>query len=652
MTCGMLVAILSVSMCIYALDIPRVGATGTIYIRSDGTVDPPTAPIQREGEVYVVTREIHDEYSGITIERNSIILDGAGFPLYSFSTTMSERTNVTVTNLNLTYYGSICLNNSSNNTLAGNVMSVNGGGILLDNSSNNNVTGNVIGSTWGQGIVLQNSTHNIISNNRFDIGSRGGPGIRLDASFHNNITLNEAGGGVGLELTGSSDNYIFGNTISGGHYTPNGLSLSSSSGNCISGNDLRSGVSLSSSSDNLIVNNEISLRVDLTFSSNNSFSANNIHGDEDYWFMLSNSSDNRFYHNNIDLPRPLRADDYANSWDDGYPSGGNYWNDYAGDDTFHGPYQNETGSDGIGDTPRLISAGNRDNYPFMEPYYEFDNAVTYAKPTKTVVASGQLLQTALIVENQGHNESNFNIVLNASYVYTPREQTHTLQGNADQGWNNTVPGPTITCVEGDTVHLKLEPTDTLHHMFYVDYNGNAFPDAGEPQSPPFINTNIEFSLLASTVGNFTYYCAYNQDTMYGQLVVDPAPQFTLQIGSANVTLDSKSEANVSLVWNTTGILMGKYALSTFIPPVEGELDTADNSLDGGLVYVSILGDVTGPGGLPDGKVDMRDVGSVARIFGAKSPDPEYNPNFDIDDNGKIDMKDVGTVARHFGEHLP
>jgi hypothetical protein len=43
---------------------------------------------------------------------------------------------------------------------------------------------------------------------------------------------------------------------------------------------------------------------------------------------------------------------------------------------------------------------------------------------------------------------------------------------------------------------------------------------------------------------------------------------------------------------------------------------------------------------------------VARIFGAKYPNPEYNPNYDVDDNGKIDMKDIGTVARHFGEHYP
>ena len=60
-------------------------------------------------------------------------------------------------------------------------------------------------------------------------------------------------------------------------------------------------------------------------------------------------------------------------------------------------------------------------------------------------------------------------------------------------------------------------------------------------------------------------------------------------------------------------------MSAFIPPVNGEIDTSDNSYNAGWICVSILGDVTGPKGLPDRKVDMRDIGAVARIFGAKYP---------------------------------
>jgi len=56
--------------------------------------------------------------------------------------------------------------------------------------------------------------------------------------------------------------------------------------------------------------------------------------------------------------------------DNGYPSGGNYWSDYNGTDSYSGPYQNITGSDGIGDTPYIINGSIIDRYPLMKaiPY--------------------------------------------------------------------------------------------------------------------------------------------------------------------------------------------------------------------------------------------------------------------------------------------
>ena len=55
-------------------------------------------------------------------------------------------------------------------------------------------------------------------------------------------------------------------------------------------------------------------------------------------------------------------------WDNSYPDGGNFWSDYNGTDVYKGPYQNETGSDGIGDTPYVIDANNTDRYPRLQLY--------------------------------------------------------------------------------------------------------------------------------------------------------------------------------------------------------------------------------------------------------------------------------------------
>ena len=81
---------------------------------------------------------------------------------------------------------------------------------------------------------------------------------------------------------------------------------------------------------------------------------------------------NIFYHNNFfnstDRDVYLDSPDHVDTWDNGYPSGGNYWSNYTGVDEKKGSGQSDAGSDGIGDTPQIISSNNMDRYPLMFPY--------------------------------------------------------------------------------------------------------------------------------------------------------------------------------------------------------------------------------------------------------------------------------------------
>jgi hypothetical protein len=54
----------------------------------------------------------------------------------------------------------------------------------------------------------------------------------------------------------------------------------------------------------------------------------------------------------------------------------------------------------------------------------------------------------------------------------------------------------------------------------------------------------------------------------------------------------------------------------------------------------------------DGKIDMKDIGIVARAYGSRPGSLNWNPFADINGDGKIDMRDIGAVARQYGEHYP
>ena len=147
------------------------GETGkrVVYIGPEGNVDPPTAPIKRDGNTYTLTDNI---YSPIVIDKDSIILDGAGYTLegpYNGTRTdlpMDEldqvpsnetripwtvgidmakgiRRDITIKNLNIKNFSIGIWLWASNNIITGNAITENILGILLS-APDNIVTGNYI----------------------------------------------------------------------------------------------------------------------------------------------------------------------------------------------------------------------------------------------------------------------------------------------------------------------------------------------------------------------------------------------------------------------------------------------------------------------------------------------------------------------------
>jgi parallel beta-helix repeat protein len=291
-----------------------------------------------------------------TIRGNIISKRAYGIYLAFWSDTNNIVGN---TILNLSYnvpYGIIVW--SSNNWIIGNtIMNVDYTGIRLNSPEgypnrciNNVVSGNVVSNASnGIEVSFKSSFNTLIGNNV----SNSGIGITI-CNYSNNNTLNGnvlTYNSLGIDLWGfSENNKINGNVMTNNSY---GIDIIESSDNKVSNNNVTtntySNIYIHSSTSNTICSNII---------------ANSQNG-----LMFLYSSNNNVYHNDfINNTEQVYSYDSTNVWDDGYPSGGNYWRDYTGADLWGGPYQNETGSDGIGDAPYVIDAENVDNYPLMKPY--------------------------------------------------------------------------------------------------------------------------------------------------------------------------------------------------------------------------------------------------------------------------------------------
>ena len=330
----------------------------TVYINSDGSVSPYNAPISSVDNVtYTFIGDIsYPAYSGVVVERNNIVIDGAGYTLNGSGQYTGEAgfsltgiDHVTIKNTTITNFTfGIEFDSSSNNTVSGNNVIANHNGVGLVTSSNNTISGNSITSNPDDDIGLVTSSSNTVSGN--------------------NITNS----GDGIDLDSSSNNCVSGNSITN---NANGILLASSSSNTVSGNN--------------ITNNEDGVGLVTSLDSTSP----------------QTSSGNIIYHNNF-VNNTAQASTYMdlpNVWDNGYPSGGNYWSDYNGTDLYSGPYQNVTGSDGIGDKPYVIYANNTDDYPLMGMFSDFSVAtgVDVEAVSNSTVSDFQFNGTAVLFNVSG-----------------------------------------------------------------------------------------------------------------------------------------------------------------------------------------------------------------------------------------------------------
>ncbi len=331
------VTITRLSLLAKANPIPPPPDLQHIYIRSDGGIEPSTAPIQRNGEIYTLTNNINN-YT-IDVQRDNIILNGAGYALVGNRSNgivasgiyLSHRNNVTIMQFKIHVFEYGIMNAyCANTTIIRNEITDNANGIEVMFSDSTYIFGNNI-TRDGTGIYVGESPNTVID--------------------RNNITDN----GRGIYVGTSNNNIVFGNLVSdnGDGLVLNGASNCSVYNNTFTKND--NGIRVDAAKENRIFNNEIAenvVGVSLwAYCNDNIFYGNSF---------LNNSqqvSDNCYRYSSSQYPEWAAAHPSSkNYWNSSIT--GNYWSDYAG---------TNKNADDVGDMPYVIDGFNTDYHPLTKP---------------------------------------------------------------------------------------------------------------------------------------------------------------------------------------------------------------------------------------------------------------------------------------------
>ena len=364
----------------------EVTTDAVIYIRTDGSIEPLTAPLQREGRVYTLTANIKNR---LEVLRDDIVIDGDGY------------------------------------TLRGNGSGI---GVLLVGVNNVTVQHiNVKGHEFGVSIEGAFNTvqdNNITDNIWFGVGHC--------ASSVNNTVVNNyiSGGKLGVWFCTSFNNSVLANTIL--NFSDRGIWIEYSSQNRFH--------------DNLITNNEVGV-------------------------ALLHSSNNKFYGNNfVNNTRHVKMEtpDSTNLWNNVFPQGGNYWdNQLEATDLLRGPHQNETGSDGISDTPFTVDEDDSDRYPLMKPMSGAqDVGIQQLTSTKTVIAEGQITILDVKLINFGRHQEDFNVTVQIGSTImqeTPLTLRERESAVVEYTWNTTdfPRGNYVVAVYTTSIQNELDTSDNM-----------------------------------------------------------------------------------------------------------------------------------------------------------------------------------------------
>lgn len=445
-----MLSMLLISMLILAFNIQLVKTEpATIIVPDDYPTIQEAINAANSGDTILVSAGTYHEYVYVN-KSLSIIGEGADTTtVWSGDVFEVHADNVTISGFTIDcdYVGSsVALYDSYGCNISHNIMHDGFNTIFLYRSSNNFIAYNDVFPAWnGWGIYLYYpSDNNIIRGNKV-VGAREGIGIFVVGCDNNKVEYNKVRG-----------NY-------------NGIAIDHGKNNVINGNTVE----------------------------------NNRDG-----IALGGGFGNRVYHNNL-INNPYEVMDTGkNTWDNGYPSGGNYWSDYNGTDISSGPKQNRPGSDGLGDMPYIIDEDSQGNYPLMKPHDQIlhDVAILNVEPSVTEVYIGAIVNITVTVRNFGDIAETFN--LTAYY------------NNAKIGMKTI---PYLTLEENVTFTFSWNTKDVAPGNYTTRAEATTVPKETNTDNNIFIDGSVKIKILGDTNGDgvVNIYDIVLAAAIYGSTPEDP-----------------------------------------------------------------------------------------------------------------------------------
>jgi nitrous oxidase accessory protein NosD len=315
-------------------------------------------------------------------------LSGTGFGIQLLSVNGADLSGDTFSN----NIEAMRVYNSTGVTVSNSNLSVYSTGIEVSFSSSITIQGDNI--TGGDTAILVQRSNKVAVRQNHLAG-----GVDVVRDIFSNITIaNNLIAGAARGFRGNDDGIFIEGNRSKANITDNSI-MNNGIGIYFCACDLPTAIPNGTISGNIIQNNGVGIYVSEfagTFLFNVNVTSNDL-SDNDIGVKVYWVGGLHFYHNNF-ISNAVQASDQGSvTWDNGYPSGGNYWSDFAGKDNCSGPRQDICPSpDGIADTQYLVGGNTRllDSYPLMKPFGPPDT-IQPSWPAGSQVSASSITQTSV-----------------------------------------------------------------------------------------------------------------------------------------------------------------------------------------------------------------------------------------------------------------